>query len=280
MPFDRVNHYENFPVASLLLPARLRKPIAVVYHFARSADDIADEGDDAPAVRLAKLAVYKKELDRIESGSAPETPLFRATKNLIDEWHLPLQPFRDLLDAFNQDVIKTRYASFAELLDYSRRSANPIGRLLLHLFEAATPQHGAWSDAICTSLQLINFWQDIALDWHKGRIYLPQDEMARYGVTEAHIANADVDARWQRLLQFQFERTRAMLESGAPLGTALPGRAGMEIRAVVAGGATILRKLEAAKGDSFRHRPKLNPFDWARIVVLAARRPKSCSKYG
>jgi squalene synthase HpnC len=271
---DSIDHYENFPVASLLLPRRLRQPIALIYRFARGADDIADEGDDPPAARLQKLAVYSAELDRIEAGQLPEAPLFRALKAVIEQWRLPLRPFRDLLDAFSQDVIKSRYANFAELLDYSRRSANPVGRLLLYLFDAATSQHLRWSDAICTSLQLINFWQDVALDWQKGRIYLPVDEMARYGVDEQNIASANTDESWQRLLRFQIERSRNMLESGAPLGAALPGRVGLEIRTIVAGGAAILHKLEAANGDMFRHRPTLNSFDWARIVFRATfRRP-------
>lgn len=270
MGLDRVDHYENFPVASLLLPRRFRRPIAVIYHFARSADDIADEGDDPASVRLDKLAAYDAQLNRIAAAQSVEAPLFQALAGVITQWRLPLQPFRDLLDAFAQDVSKTRYADFPELLDYSRRSANPVGRLLLHLFDAATTQNLAWSDAICTSLQLINFWQDVALDWQKGRVYLPADDMARFGVTEAHIAQAIVDERWRRLLQFQIERSRAMLEFGAPLGSALPGRMGLEIRAILAGGATVLRKLEAAEGDMFRHRPVLKSFDWAKIVLSAA----------
>jgi squalene synthase HpnC len=270
MAFDRVDHYENFPVASLLLPRRFRQPIAVIYHFARSADDIADEGDDPALIRLAKLAAYDAQLDRIEAGQTSDAPLFQALAGIIALWRLPLQPFRDLLDAFAQDVTKTRYVDFPELLDYCRRSANPVGRLLLHLFNRATTQNLAWSDAICSSLQLINFWQDVAPDWQKGRVYLPADDMARFGVTEAHIARATVDEGWRRLLLFQIERSRAMLKSGAPLGDALPGRMGLEIRAVLAGGACVLRKLEIAEGDMFRHRPLLKSFDWAKIVYRAA----------
>ena len=185
---------------------------------------------------------------------------------ILRKHNLPLAPFRDLLDAFSQDVVKKRYADFGELKDYCRRSADPVGRLLLHLFGQATRQNLAWSDAICSSLQLINFLQDVAIDWRKGRVYLPQDELAAYGVSEAHIARAQVDARWQRLMRFEITRTRDMLESGAPLGKELPGRMGLEIRAIMAGGTSILDKLEAGDGDVFRRRPRLQLRDWPRIL--------------
>lgn len=162
-----VDHYENFPVASLLLPAELRRPIEVIYRFARSADDIADEGDASPDERLAGLNAYRAELDRIAAGSVPLTPLFVALAEVIAANKLPIQLFRDLLDAFAQDVVKTRYADYPELLDYCRRSANPVGRLVLHLFGRTEPEHLEQSDCICTALQLINFWQDVAVDWKK-----------------------------------------------------------------------------------------------------------------
>ncbi|MDE2585656.1 MAG: squalene synthase HpnC, partial [Betaproteobacteria bacterium] len=177
-----VDHYENFPVASLLLPAHLRRPVEVIYWFARSADDIADEGDASPAERLAALAAYNAELDRIDAGTTPETPLFQALAPIMAVHRLPIELFRDLLSAFAQDVTVKRYADYASLLDYCRRSADPVGRLLLHLFEVATPDNLRRSDAICTALQLINFWQDIAVDWQKGRVYLPQEDLVRFGV--------------------------------------------------------------------------------------------------
>jgi squalene synthase HpnC len=269
MSFDRIDHYENFPVASILAPARLRRPIAVIYHFARSADDLADEGDAPASQRLASLDAYRIQLDRIARGHEATTPLFRALQQEIVARKLPVQPFRDLLDAFSQDVVKSRYADFAELLDYCRRSANPVGRLMLYLFDSATPQHIAWSDAICTALQLINFWQDVGIDWGKGRVYLPQDELQTYGVTEAQIETRHVDDHWRQLMQFQITRTTAMLESGAPLGDALTGRAGLEIRAVIAGGRTMLRKLHAIDGQTFYRRPQLRAFDWIPIVASA-----------
>ncbi|MES2354349.1 MAG: squalene synthase HpnC [Pseudomonadota bacterium] len=263
------DHYENFPVGSILLPRNLRAPIGVIYHFARSADDIADEGDATAPVRLTQLNRYQQELDRIESGEKPEEALFAAVAEVIKQHQLPIQLFRDLIDAFSQDIVKKRYANFAELMDYCRRSANPIGRLLLYLFKQATPEHLKWSDDICSSLQLINFWQDIAIDWNKERIYLPENDMGAHGVTESHIKNRQVDARWQRLMHFQIDRSRAMLESGRPLGGALPGRMGLEIRTIIAGGSTILNKLEASGGDAFQHRPVLTIRDWPFILFRA-----------
>jgi squalene synthase HpnC len=264
-----IEHYENFPVASLLLPAAERGPVSVIYRFARSADDIADEGDAAPVERLARLDAYRAELRRIARGEEPGEPLFEDLARVVRSRALPLEPLHDLLDAFSQDVVKPRYADFGELLDYCRRSANPVGRLLLHLFRADTPGNIAQSDAVCSALQLANFWQDVALDYAKGRIYLPQDEMARFGVSEAHIAERRCDDAWRALLGFQIERTRAMFRSGAPLGHRLPGRIGLEIRATVRGGLRVLDKLGAVQCDVFRRRPVLQWYDWPLLLWRA-----------
>jgi squalene synthase HpnC len=266
-----VGHYENFPVASLLLPARLRRPVAAIYRFARSADDIADEGYEAPEIRLGKLSVYQGRLAAISAGETPPEPLFRDLALAIREHGLPVSLFHALLDAFSQDVTKKRYASYAELLDYCRRSANPVGRLLLHLFGRASEPELRQSDAICTALQLINFWQDIAVDFsHDDRVYLPQDEMARFGVTQLHLLEKTCDAPWRELLAFQVQRTRELMLAGAPLGRALPGRIGLEIRATVAGGLRILDKIAAAGYDVFRRRPVLRPLDWPGLLLKAA----------
>ena len=266
-----VDHYENFPVASILMPKRLRRPVEIIYHFARQADDFADEGDVPDEERLAKLDEFRAELKRIAANETLLTPLFHDVAGIAEQHRLPLQLFHDLLDAFSQDVIKKRYTNFDEVLDYCRRSANPVGRLLLHLYEEATPANLACSDAICTALQIINFWQDVAKDYAIGRIYLPQDEMARFGVTEAHIAECRVDAAWCELMQFQVQRARNMMESGAPLGSILTGRIGLEMRLIIAGGNRILDKLESARFDVFRHRPVLRPFDW--VIMLAKSAP-------
>src|SRR5258705_6260018 len=259
-----VGHYENFPVASLLLPAPLRGPVEIIYRFARSADDIADEGDDPPDVRLRKLGAYREQL------ATPVDPLFHDVAKLIAQQGLPLQLFADLLDAFSQDVTKKRYENFSTVLDYCRRSANPVGRLLLHLFKRTTDSDLRRSDAICTALQLVNFWQDVDVDYTRdNRVYLPQDEMARFGVTERHLREKSADGSWRELMRFQVERTRRLMLSGEALGRALPGRVGLEIRVTVQGGLRILEKIEAARYDVFRRRPVLRPLDWPSLMLKA-----------
>jgi len=264
-----VAHYENFPVASVLLPARLRRPVAVIYRFARSADDFADEGELAGPARLALLDGYRAELDRIKTGSALLAPLFRELRDVVAAHRLPLAPFYDLLDAFAQDVTKRRYASFAEVMDYCRRSADPVGRLMLHLYERYDERNAASSDSICSALQLINFWQDVEVDFRKNRIYLPQDEMQRFGVGEAQISAGDASGGWWDLMRFQIDRARSLLLAGAPLARRLPGRIGLEIRTVVQGGLRILEKLERVRGDVFRRRPVLRPLDWPLLLFRA-----------
>ena len=260
-----VDHYENFPVASILLPRRLRRPVEAIYRFARSADDIADEGDASDEQRLQALAAYGAELDHIERGQRPSAPGFGLLAEVINEWSLPIQLFRDLLDAFAQDVVKKRYADYADLLDYCRRSANPVGRLLVHLVDRGSDENLRRSDCICSALQLINFWQDIAVDWEKGRVYLPQTDLARFGLDETAIAKAQWSAQWAALLDFQTERARALMLEGAPLVRQLPGRMGWEIRLTVQGGLRILDQIRRARGDVFRQRPVLRPSDWLRI---------------
>jgi len=266
-----VDHYENFPVASILMPKRLLKPVAAIYHFARAADDIADEGDLPDQDRLQRLDEFRAELGRIADDQTPLTPLFINLGAEIRRHVLPLQPFHDLLDAFSQDVVKKRYNDFADLLDYCRRSANPVGNLLLHLYGEATPVNIAYSDAICTSLQIINFWQDVAKDYAIGRIYLPLDELAQYGVSEDQIAHGISNDAWRALMKLQVDRARVMMVSGKPLGSILTGRIGLEMRMIIAGGLRILSKLENAQYDMFRHRPELKPLDW--VIMLARSAP-------
>ena len=266
-----IQHYENFPVASILLPRNLRHPVRVIYAFARQADDFADEGDDTPEQRLSKLQHFQVELDRIERGESSDLELFRDLAAVIRQHNLPLQYFRDLLNAFSQDVVKTRYANFGEVMDYCRRSANPIGRLLLHLYQRTDARQLALSDGICSALQLINFLQDIAIDYRKDRIYLPQDELDNYGISEQQLASGDTSGRWWPFMQYQIERARKLLQAGAPLGKQLPGRIGLELRLIVMGGERILQKLHTAHGDIYRARPVLKPNDWLYMLYRAVR---------
>ena len=254
-----VGHYENFPVASWLMPARLRPAVRAIYRFARTADDFADEGDAAPAERLAAIGALQAQVRAIETGAASDWPDLAA---VIVEHQLQLPLFHDLLSAFSQDVVTVRYASFEALLDYCRRSANPIGRLLLQLFRRSEPRLLQHADAICTGLQLANFWQDIALDWRKGRVYVPQQDLIQFGVNDAQIARGEVDERWRSLMAFEVQRTRELLHSGAPLARELGGRIGIELRLVVQGGLRILERIDAVKGDVFKHRPTLSARDW------------------
>ncbi len=214
---------------------------------------------------------FRRQLDRIASGEKPENPLFADLAATIAAHRLPLRPFYDLLDAFSQDVTITRYRHFGEVMEYCRRSANPVGELLLHLYGAANERNLAYSNAICSSLQLINFLQDIAVDWKKNRIYLPQEELAQYGINEAQISRGDSSGLWRPFMLLQIDRTRRLLQSGAPLGKILPGRLGLEMRMIVMGGETILRKLHKSGGDVFTQRPVLKPSDWLYMLYRAAR---------
>ncbi|GAB2891828.1 squalene synthase HpnC [Uliginosibacterium flavum] len=269
-----VDHYENFPVASVLLPRRLREPVEAIYAFARSADDIADEGDATNEERLAGLAAYQRELDVIAAGGTPTEAMFARLARNVREWQLPIQLLRDLLDAFAQDVVKKRYADFPDVLDYCRRSADPVGRLLLHLYGETSADNLRRSDLICSALQIINFWQDVGVDWRKDRVYLPQDSLARFGVSEAQIAAGTVDTAFRALMQYEVQRARSMMRDGAPLATALPGRVGWELRLVVQGGLRILERIEAVDYDVFRQRPELGKLDWLLLVLRAIRMKK------
>ncbi|MDZ7862204.1 MAG: squalene synthase HpnC [Acidovorax sp.] len=269
-----VTHYENFPVASLLCPPHLRQPIAAIYAFARTADDIADEGDATPAARLADLAAYRADLLRRSAQGqprlAPAGPVCSCRWPGIVRHQLPVPLLEDLLSAFAQDVEKTRdaegYADRAELLDYCRRSANPVGRLLLHLYGVGDAQALQQSDAICTALQLINFWQDLSVDIPRHRHYLPRADCAAHGACQAELLALQSTRENARLIADCADWARATMESGAPLVRRLPGRAGWELRLVVQGGLRILDKVEALKGGSLHTRPRLHAWDW--VVML------------
>lgn len=274
-----VDHYENFPVASLLLPRALRPAVEAIYHFARTADDIADEGDLDDDERLRQLAEYRAALRAIRQGQEPlpaghpRAGLFLKLQAVIRQHALPVQAFDDLISAFEQDVSTTRYADDAALMDYCRRSANPVGCLMLHLYGEATPLNLEASDAICTGLQLANFWQDVAIDWRKGRIYVPQQRLQMHGVDDATWGHwcetGQPGPQWQRIMQAQVAQARGLLLQGAPLAIRLPGRIGLELRLVVLGGLRILERLDALHYDVFRQRPTLGKRDWATLVWRA-----------
>jgi squalene synthase HpnC len=271
-------HYENFPVASPLLPPALRAPVRVIYAFARSADDIADEGDATPQERIAALDAYETELDHIDAGREPGNALFQQLASTLKEHHLSTQLLRDLLSAFRQDVRQLRYGSYDELLNYCSRSANPVGRIMLALSKKDAPQFLEQSDAICSALQLINFLQDVAIDWEKSRIYIPQDDLSRFKVSQQQIAEGKADHHWRALMQFEVERTRALMMKGAPLALHVGGRLGWELRFIVQGGLRILEKIEAVDYDVFRQRPTLKTYDWLLLGWRALRFASSVPK--
>ncbi len=263
-------HYENFPVASLLMPRSYRAPVALIYAFARRADDIADEGDIPPAQRLRALKNMRELLDLARAGGAVQDSNIVALAHAMDEFRLPWQCLYDLLAAFAQDVTVSRYRDFESLRAYCTLSANPVGRLLLHLYDAATPHNVAYSDSICTSLQLINFLQDVDEDYRlRGRIYVPEDDMARFGVEEADFLSRRNDQRVHELFHFQLQRAAELLQTGSPLARALPGRFGRELRAVIAGGRRMVKKLRR-RSDPFR-RPRMHAGDWIAVAWSALR---------
>ncbi|VAX08595.1 Squalene synthase [hydrothermal vent metagenome] len=262
-------HYENFPVASHLLPKKLRRPISVIYTFARSADDFADEGDFSKAQRHEKLDDYSAKLNTIENAGAINDPVFIALADVIKKHALPLSLFHDLLTAFKMDVDKTRFADFAEILNYCHYSANPVGRLLLHLNNTASPQNLIQSDAVCSALQLINFYQDLQQDYQENdRIYLPQDEMQQFKVSEHHLQQTCSDAAMQALMDLQLQRATALLQKGHSLGNRQTGRFGLELRMMIHGGAHVLASLREHRGNVFR-RPRLSKSAILQIAFKA-----------
>ena len=261
-----VSHYENFPVASVLCPPQLRAPIAAIYWFARTADDIADEGDAAPQTRLDDLAAYRADLLATATGEQPSprwADVFGQLGPMMRQFKLPVNLLADLLSAFEQDVVKQRYADEAELFDYCRRSANPVGRLLLHLYGVQDAQSLKESDCICTALQLINFWQDLGVDIPRGRIYLPADAWGLHGVDEAQLLSLQVNPNMLALITASVRSARALMLQGAPLVKKVPGRAGWELRLVVQGGLRILDRIEILGFNTLQQRPKLGPWDIA-----------------
>jgi len=269
-----VDHYENFPVASILLPSRLRPAVEAIYAFARGADDLADEGDATPEQRLAALNAYEAALLNIEQGGTRHAPIFERLAQVVREYDMPLRPMYDLLSAFKQDVVVSRYQTYEALLDYCARSANPVGLMMLHLYGVADEDNIRDSDAICSALQLINFLQDVAVDLHKERIYIPLEDLNRHAISPAALDSLSARPRWRSLMKFEVDRARALMLSGAPLALRLKGRIGFELRMVIQGGLRILDAIEAAEYDVFLHRPKLTKRDYLGIFWASLRMKK------
>ncbi|MCW5636403.1 MAG: squalene synthase HpnC [Rubrivivax sp.] len=285
-----VGHYENFPVASVLCPPRLRPPIEAIYRFARTADDIADEGDAEPAFRLAELHRFRAALERAcargtagasddmgtsvataASGAWPE--VFGPLARQVQAFALPAPLLHALLDAFEQDVLNPPYPDRAALLDYCRRSANPVGRLLLHLYGVADEASLAQSDAICTALQLVNFWQDLGVDAPRGRHYVPAADRERHGVTLEDLRERRDTPRTRALVRELCGWAEQLMRAGAPLARRLPGRAGWELRLVVHGGLRILEKIGRAQHASVAVRPRLTATDLPVLLWRALAMP-------
>lgn len=276
-----VDHYENFPVASFLCPPALRPAVAAIYHFARTADDIADEGDASSEARLVELAAYRADLDRALAGrpSSRQWPgLFQALSRTARSYQLPGPLLHDLISAFEQDVRHTAaghvYADMAELLAYSKLSANPVGRLLLHLYGIQDGHALKQSDHICSALQLINFWQDISVDLPRHRHYLPTDALERHGLRREDFSTAaqvdlGTDARRMKLVATLCSDARARMQEGAPLALSIPGRAGWELRLVVQGGLRILDKIATGQHRTWERRPTIGKLDAPRMLWRA-----------
>jgi squalene synthase HpnC len=274
-----VEHYENFPVASWLCPAPLRPAVRAIYHYARCADDIADEGDAPAEQRLDEMSRYREALEATLRGEDAHTvppawsSVFRDLRRAIVEHELPAQPLRDLLVAFGQDVRNPSYADRAQVLDYCSRSADPIGRLLLHLYRVDDAASLRRSDAICSALQLINFWQDLSVDLPRARVYVPAADLARHGLGLADLREGDT-ARTKALVADLVGWARSLMLEGAPLVHHMPGRAGWELRLVVQGGLRILDKIAAIDHAVLRQRPELSaadawPMAWAALRMRA-----------
>src|SRR5436853_3194948 len=266
------SHYENFPVGSVLVPKPLRQHFYSIYAFARTADDFADEGYDeqhSPQARLALLDEWRRMLRDSEQGRATH-PVFIALAETRRQFDLPLALFEDLLSAFSQDVVMRRYETFAQLLDYCRRSANPIGRLILLLFGYRDEALARWSDDICTALQLANHWQDVRVDLAKDRIYLPAEDLAKFGLTYTDVQQQVVSEPFIALMKHEVKRARELFTHGKPLCLTVSGRLGLELRAVWTGGTRILDRIEADGYAVFTRRPVITTSDKLRVMVNAA----------
>ncbi|HUI26117.1 MAG TPA: squalene synthase HpnC [Candidatus Kryptonia bacterium] len=265
-------HYENFSVGSWLLPKSLRRHMAALYAFARTADDIADEGDASAADRLVRLRACGEALDDCYRGRARD-PIFVALAHTTAEFDLPIDLFRRLLHAFEADVQFAPFETFEHLRDYCRCSADPVGQLVLHLFGYRDAQRQRLADRICTGLQLANFWQDVAVDVRKGRVYFPLEDLRRFGCTAGQIGRGEFTDNFRRLMQFEVDRARGLLTSGLQLGSLVERRLAREVQLFAGGGLAILRAIEGLGYDVLRTRPTLLKRTKIRLIAGALLNP-------
>ncbi len=269
-----VEHYENFPVASVLCPPALRPTIAAIYWFARTADDLADEGDAPPERRRTDLQAYRDDLDALYERRPPSTRwtgIFEALDRARVRHDLPHAPLAALLSAFHQDTFQPHYPDMSRLLDYCNRSANPVGRLLLHLYGVSDDVSLRESDAICTALQLINFWQDLSVDLPRRRLYVPTDWADQHGVSISDLLDQRESASTRQLVRALSTHARDTMIRGQNLPLRLPGRAGWELRLVVQGGLRILDRIDALDGATLLQRPRVGKIDLLPMLWRAWR---------
>lgn len=259
-------HYENFAVASFLLPRHLLRHFHNVYAYCRWADDLADETADGEALPL--LRWWREELLRCYRGRSRH-PVMVALQETIERFDIPAEPFLDLLVAFEQDQRVKRYDTYAQLEDYCRHSANPVGRLVLYLCESFREENARLSDHVCTALQLTNFWQDVSRDLDIGRVYLPAEDRQRFGYADADLEARRFTPEFAALLRFEVDRARALFHEGKPLVERISPNIRPDIRLFMEGGLATLKKIEQAGYDVWRARPVLNKWDKGRLLLLA-----------
>jgi squalene synthase HpnC len=258
-------HYENFTVGSIFLPREIKRHVFNFYAYCRVCDDLADETGD-PALSTRLLEWWREELHECFNGN-PRQPIFVALLETIRQFDLPMEPFEDLISAFMQDQTVTRYETFDQVLDYCKRSANPVGRIFLYLLRQADEHFFDLSDSTCTALQLANFWQDIGIDYQKGRIYIPKEDMERFGYSESELRNKIVNVSFVRLMRFELTRTRELFDRGAALCKMISGVGAADIELFTRGGLSVLRSIEKINYDVFRRRAKVSKL--RKLLLMA-----------
>jgi squalene synthase HpnC len=259
-------HYENFPVISIMVPKQLRKHVAVIYRFARQADDLSDEGNIDTNERIKKLEAYEESLTGCINNNC-DSPFWACVKNTIDQCNLSTSNFYNLIKAFKQDVVKKRYKDFDDVLDYCSNSANPVGRLILELNGITNLKAFEFSDRICTALQLTNFYQDIPVDYEKDRVYISEDELKKYEISEKQFENREINDKFRQLMKYQVDRVKLFFEEGRHLLNYLNGKLKFQIAWTILGGEAILAKIEALNYNTLNIRPTLSKYDMITLLL-------------